>query len=144
MIDNSYKVCETVVHNRIDCKMEDTMLLCKTKIIKVIFHWQRSCLGEFLCRRILRVFPWLGYFHWVLGIRDWFLDTARFNKNLSYSTWRSKCEWSISSLPKRSLTVHFTIRWSSKGNHKLGHHQRSNWTSIVPTKIVYTWKKDLI
>ena len=127
-----------------DRKMEDTMLPSKMNIIKVIFHWQMNCLGEFFVREFTEFSPWHGYFHWVSGIRDWFLDTARFNKNLSYSTWRSKCEWSISSLPKRSLTVHFTIRWSSKGNHKLGHHQRSNWNSIVPTKIVYTWKKDLI
>lgn len=45
----------------------------------------------------------------------------------------------IPSRLKGSLPIHFTIRWSSEVDHKLGHHQRSIWTSTVPIKIVYTW-----
>ena len=32
----------------------------------------------------------------------------------------------IPSRLKRSVAVHFTIRYSSEGDHKLGYHERSN------------------
>lgn len=44
------------MHDGIDRKMEGTMLPSKMNIIKVIFHWQRNCLGEFFLEN-LQSFP---------------------------------------------------------------------------------------